>query len=222
MHLDKHLNPAKLQALAEHIQAAKDDLLQGVTFDRNELTLVSRPNNIEDLLTFLRDDKTCQFKMLISVCGADYPEREDERFDVVYHLLSLTQNQRIRVKVPVAEGESVPSVCEIFSSANWYERETYDMFGIRFENHPDLRRLLTDYDFDGFPLRKDFPVEGRVEMFYDEEQRRCVYRPTNLKQDFRHFEWSSPWEGVGHATHLAEEDNLNAYDAKDFTAEGQK
>lgn len=215
MHLDKLLDVKKLGDLHEYIKTTHGDMLHESAIALRELTVVCRRKDLIAFLTFLRDDKSTQFKMLIDVCGADYPAR-DERFDVVYHLLSLTKNLRIRVKVRVKDGETVPTITGVFSNANWYERETYDMFGIMFEDHPDLRRILTDYDFDGFPLRKDFPVEGKVEMWYDEKLRRCVYRPTDLKQEFRSFEWISPWEGMDNNYHLAEEDN--PFDADEFTA----
>jgi len=211
MHIDKYLDVKKLDALLAHVRAQKGDFLRDAEIKKRELTLLARAKDIRALLIFLRDDRACQFKMLMDVCGADYPERE-ARFDVVYHLLSLTHNIRVRVKIQAAEGQSVPSVSDVFACANWYERETYDMFGIPFENHPDLRRILTDYDFDGFPLRKDFPVEGKVEMFYDAEQKRCVYRPTDLKQSYRHFEWTSPWEGMDDPYALAAEDNTFSRD----------
>ena len=148
------------------------------------------------VLTYLRDQPNCQFKMLVDVCGVDYPERE-QRFEVVYHLLSLKHNQRIRVKVATDEVTPVPSVTGVFGSANWYEREVWDMYGIYFADHPDLRRLLTDYGFEGHPMRKDFPQTGYVEVRYDEEQKRVVYEPVQLRQDWRSFDFLSPWEGGG-------------------------
>jgi NADH-quinone oxidoreductase subunit C len=148
------------------------------------------------VLTYLRDQPNCQFKMLIDLCGVDYPERE-ERFDVVYHLLSLKHNQRVRVKVTTDESTPVPSVTGVFGAANWYERETWDMYGVYFAEHPDLRRLLTDYGFEGHPMRKDFPQTGYVEVHYDEEQKRVVYEPVALRQDWRSWDFLSPWEGHG-------------------------
>lgn len=213
MHIDKFLDVAKLEKLAEHIKTRQGDLVRDVAIDRRELTVKTRPTHLIELMTFLRDDKNCQFKMLVTLCGADYPQAE-ERFEVVYHMLSVTKNVRIRVKLSVDEGQQVPTLTGLFPNADWYERETYDMYGIMFEEHPDLRRILTDYEFTDFPLRKDFPVEGKTEMFYDEEQKRCVYRPTNLPKDFRHFEWKSPWLGMDNPYHLAEEDN--AFDADEF------
>ncbi len=160
-----------------------------------ELIIVARAAAIVDVLTFLRNDSNCQFKVLVDVCGADYPQCEP-RFDVVYNLLSLTQNQRIRVKVMVAEDTPVPTAISVFSAADWFERETWDLYGIMFSDHPDLRRILTDYGFEGHPLRKDFPLTGRVELRYDEMQKRVVYDPVQLTQDFRTFDFLSPWEGM--------------------------
>ena len=160
-----------------------------------EISIVVKHDEIQRVLTYLRDDINCQFKQLVDICGADYPERE-KRFDVVYNLLSLTHNRRVRVKVPV-NNESVPSVVPVFSTAGWFEREVWDMYGIFFEGNPDLRRILTDYGFEGHPLRKDFPLTGFVEIRYDEEQKRVVYEPVKLAQDFRNFDFLSPWEGPG-------------------------
>jgi len=160
-----------------------------------ELMLTIEPASVVKVLTFLRDDVNFQFKQLMDVCGVDYPDR-DPRFEVVYNLLSLTQNLRVRVKVPVAEGEAVPSVTGIFSSADWWERETWDLLGIYFSGHPDLRRIMTDYGFEGHPLRKDFPLTGYTEVRYDEEQKRVVYEPVKLQQEFRSFDFLSPWEGA--------------------------
>jgi NADH-quinone oxidoreductase subunit C len=146
-------------------------------------------------LEFLRDDPQCRFGCLIDICGVDYPERE-LRFDVVYHLLSPWQNRRIRVRVKTDEATSVPSAVSIFPAANWFEREAYDLYGILFSGHPDLRRLLTDYGFEGYPLRKDFPLTGFVELRYDDELKRVVYEPVKLMQEFRSFDFLSPWEGM--------------------------
>lgn len=160
-----------------------------------ELTLECAAAGIIDVLTFLRDDDKCRFEVLIDICGVDYPERA-KRFDVVYHLLSPRLNHRIRVKVQADDVTPVASATGIFPAADWYEREAYDMYGIRFSGHPDLRRLLTDYGFSGYPLRKDFPLTGYVEVRYDDEQKRVVYEPVKLTQDFRNFDFESPWEGV--------------------------
>ena len=158
-----------------------------------ELTLTVARDRIAETLTLLRDDPKCQFEVLIDICGVDYPERE-ERFEVVYHLLSPRLNQRIRVKLSTDEEAPVPSVVGIFPAANWYEREAYDMYGVIFSGHPDLRRLLTDYGFQGYPLRKDFPLTGHVEVRYDDELKRVVYEPVKLTQEFRTFDFESPWE----------------------------
>lgn len=207
MHIDKYHNPEQLKSLKAHLQERQKELLRDAAIRNRELTVTTRQRDLLNLLTFLRDDRECQFKMLVDICGVD-DESGEERFQVVYQLLSLVHNMRIRVKVFASEGQAVPSSVGIFPNANWYEREVYDMFGIIFENHPDLRRILTDYDFEDFPLRKDFPVEGKVEMFYDEEQKRCVYRPTKLAQPYRHFEWESPWQAMDSPYHLSEEDNV--------------
>lgn len=161
-----------------------------------ELIVIAERERLPEVLAFLRDDAGCQFKQLSDVCGADYPERIGARFDVVYNLLSLTKNKRIRVKVRTDENTPVPSAVPVFSSAGWFERETWDMYGVYFAGNPDLRRILTDYGFDGHPMRKDFPVTGYVELRYDVEQRRVVYEPVQLTQDFRNFDYLSPWEGM--------------------------
>jgi len=160
-----------------------------------ELTVVVPRQRIVEVLTRLRDDASCRFEVLIDICGVDYPQRAN-RFDVVYHLLSPRKNMRLRVKLETDEDTAVASVIPVFPAANWYEREAYDMYGILFSNHPDLRRLLTDYGFEGYPLRKDFPLTGYKEVRYDDEQKRVVYEPVRLTQDFRQFDFESPWEGV--------------------------
>ncbi len=184
-----------LRDLGEYVQAALPDAVLDVVLERDELCLVVERERIARVLKFLRDDVNCQFKQLMDVCGVDYPGRE-ERFEVVYNLLSLTHNRRIRVKVGAGEDTPVPTVIEVFSSANWWERETWDMFGIAFRDHPDLRRILSDYGFQGHPLRKDFPLTGYVEVRYDDEQKRVVYEPVKLPQDWRTFDFLSPWEGI--------------------------
>jgi NADH-quinone oxidoreductase subunit C len=160
-----------------------------------ELTVTVSADAILQILKFLRDDASCRFAVLIDICGVDYPER-DRRFDVVYHLLSPTQNVRIRVRVETDADTPVPSVCEIYPCANWFEREAFDLYGILFSGHPDLRRILTDYGFNGHPLRKDFPLTGFVEVRYDDGQKRVVYEPVRLTQEFRNFDFMSPWEGA--------------------------
>jgi NADH-quinone oxidoreductase subunit C len=182
-----------LETLGAHVSAA----LPGVaaTLGFGELTIAVEAKDIVRVLTFLRDDRECRFVCFIDICGADYPDRE-LRFDVVYHLLSPYKNQRIRVKVQAGEDTVVPSAIEVFPAANWYERETYDLYGILFSGHPDLRRILTDYGFSGHPLRKDFPLTGHVEVRYDDEAKRVVYEPVKLVQEFRKFDFLSPWEGT--------------------------
>ena len=168
-------------------------LATGIAFD--ELTITVARDQILPVLTTLRDDPACRFEILIDVCGVDYPERL-ARFDVVYHLLSPRLNQRIRVKLATDADTPVASAIEVFPAADWFEREAYDMYGILFSDHPDLRRLLTDYGFEGFPLRKDFPLSGYVEVRYDDEAKRVVYEPVRLTQEFRSFDFESPWEGT--------------------------
>ena len=160
-----------------------------------ELMLTVERESVERVMCLLRDDSNCRFKVLVDICGVDYPERA-QRFEVVYNLLSLAQNHRIRVKLRTDEDNPVPSVAAIFSTATWYEREIWDLYGVLFSNHPDLRRILTDYGFEGHPLRKDFPLTGYVEVRYDEEQKRVVYEPVKLAQEFRRFDFLSPWEGL--------------------------
>jgi NADH-quinone oxidoreductase subunit C len=160
-----------------------------------ELTITVAAPTIGDVLTALRDAPTCQFEILIDLAGVDYPERA-QRFEVVYHLLSPRLNHRLRIKLAADEATQVPSIIPVFPNADWYEREAYDMYGILFSGHPDLRRLLTDYGFQGHPLRKDFPLTGHVEVRYDDEKKRVVYEPVKLTQDFRNFDFESPWEGT--------------------------
>ncbi len=184
-----------LEELSSHIEATLPGAVQRRTIALGELTLVVSPADIVRALTALRDDRQCLFEVLIDICGVDYPERE-KRFDVVYHLLSPRRNLRIRLKCETDEDTAVPSAVEVFPAANWFEREAYDMYGILFSGHPDLRRLLTDYGFQGHPLRKDFPLTGYVEVRYDDAQKRVVYEPVKLTQEFRTFDFMSPWEGV--------------------------
>jgi NADH-quinone oxidoreductase subunit C len=185
-----------LRELLDEIAATLGDVLRAGRVERGELTLHVQTGAIVRVLTYLRDQPSCQFKMMVDLCGVDYPERE-ERFEVVYHLLSLKHNQRVRVKVATNETTPVPSATGVFGAANWYERETWDMYGVYFAEHPDLRRLLTDYGFEGHPMRKDFPQTGYVEVRYDEEQKRVVYDPVALRQDWRSWDFLSPWEGYG-------------------------
>ena len=184
-----------LQELGDHIATSLPDVVTGYEVRLGELTVTAHAASIIRLLKYLRDNTACQCQQLIDVCGADYPNRP-LRFDVVYHLLSLTHNHRIRVKVQTDEDTPVPSAIEVYGSASWFERECWDLYGVMFSGHPDLRRILTDYGFQGFPLRKDFPLTGYVEVRYSEEQKRVVYEPVSLMQEFRNFDFMSPWEGA--------------------------
>jgi len=184
-----------LKDLGEYIASALPQDVLGSEVNRvGELTLQVRPATLQKVLTFLKDDAGCLFKQLVDVCGVDWPERE-QRFDVVYHLLSMKHNQRVRVKVATDEETPVPTATTVFSSAGWFEREVWDMYGVMFSGHPDLRRILSDYGFEGHALRKDFPLTGYVELRYDDEAKRVVYEPVKLTQDFRSFDFLSPWEG---------------------------
>ena len=184
-----------LKVLRDAVANELGEIVTSSQIIRGELVFNVARDSIVKVLTFLRDDVNCQFKMLMELCGVDYPERED-RFDVVYCLLSLTLNQRVKVKIQTNTSSSVPSVVNVYSAANWWEREAWDLFGIYFSDHPDLRRILSDYGFEGHPLRKDFPLTGYVELRYDDEQKRVVYEPVKLSQEFRNFDFLSPWEGV--------------------------
>jgi NADH-quinone oxidoreductase subunit C len=184
-----------LQALGEYIENANANAVLKREFAQDELVFTVKREALRRFMTFLLNDANCDFKQLVTICGADYPER-DERFEVVYCLLSLKHNHRVRVKVTTSENTPVESVTGIFSCANWYEREVWDLYGVYFDGHPDLRRLLTDYGFEGHPLRKDFPLTGFVEVRYDETQKRVVYEPVKLRQEFRTFDFISPWEGM--------------------------
>ncbi len=181
--------------LGEYITAALPAEAAETDVAGSELAVWTGAQSIIKLLTFLRDDQNCQFKQLVDVTAVDFPER-DPRFEVVYNLLSLKHNQRIRVKVPADEDIQIPSATKVFSSAQWFEREVWDMYGLFFSDHPDLRRILTDYGFEGHPLRKDFPLTGYVEVRYDEDSKRVVYEPVKLPQEFRSFDFTSPWEGM--------------------------
>jgi NADH-quinone oxidoreductase subunit C len=189
---------AMLEALAAAVASAVPGAVTGHRLVVGELTLMVERQRIADAAAFLRDDPAWRFKILIDICGADYPD-EAERFEVVYHFLSVHRNLRVRLKTRTDGLSTVPSIVGIFPAANWYEREAYDLYGILFEGHPDLRRLLTDYGFRGHPLRKDFPLTGFVEVRYDEEQKRVVYEPVKLPQEFRNFDFLSPWEGAEYA-----------------------
>jgi NADH-quinone oxidoreductase subunit C len=184
-----------LTALGQHIATALDGAVVFSAVSYGELTLTVERSAIVSVVSFLKDDPRCRFINLIDVCGVDYPERE-ERFDVVYHFLSPHLNQRIRVKLSADDVTPVPSITGVFAGADWFEREAYDLYGVLFSGHPDLRRILTDYGFDGHPLRKDFPITGFVEVRYDEERKRVVYEPVKLTQEYRSFDYLSPWEGT--------------------------
>ena len=188
------MNQALIE-LGDYIGATLEVEGAEIAFAGDELVLALPAVELERALTWLRDDAQCQFKVLVDICGVDYPERE-RRFEVVYNLLSPRHNQRIRVKVQAAADDPVPSAVGIYSAAGWYEREAWDLYGIYFAGNPDLRRLMTDYGFEGHPLRKDFPLTGFVELRYDDEQKRCAYEPVQLTQDFRDFDFMSPWEGA--------------------------
>ena len=184
-----------LKELAEHIELGLGESLVSWRVEYGELTLTVNATDILDAIRFLRDNSSCKFVNLTDICGVDYPSRE-KRFDVVYHFLSPVQNQRVRVKVATDENTPVASLTPLFPGAEWFEREAYDMYGILFSGHPDLRRILTDYGFEGHPMRKDFPTTGYVEVRYDDEAKRVVYEPVELRQEFRNFEFLSPWEGT--------------------------
>jgi NADH-quinone oxidoreductase subunit C len=184
-----------LQDLGDYVTSALPGEALGAEIAHGQLIVRAKREAIVRIMTFLRDDPKCLFKVMVDLCGVDYPDRP-ERFEIVYNLLSLKLNQRIRVKVTSDEESLVPSITGVYSAAGWFEREAWDLYGIYFADHPDLRRILTDYGFEGHPMRKDFPLTGYVEVRYDEEQKRVVYEPVKLKQEFRSFDFVSPWEGM--------------------------
>jgi NADH-quinone oxidoreductase subunit C len=184
-----------MKELGAHIEASRPDCVLGWDVAHGELTVAITPSSLVPFVEFLRNDRSCQFSTLVDITAVDYPGRE-ARFDVVYHFLSMYQNHRIRVKFAVREDEMVPSITGLHPSAGWFEREVFDMFGIVFSGHPDLRRILTDYGFRGHPLRKDFPTTGYTEVRYDEAAKRVVYEPVSLVQEYRQFDFMSPWEGA--------------------------
>ncbi len=184
-----------LQDMRAYLEAELDTALTGSEIALGDLVLCAHAGQILKVLTFLRDDSKCRLETLVDICGVDHPGRA-KRFDVVYHLLSMRENFRVRIKIAIEEGAEVPSAVSVFPCANWYEREAFDMYGILFSGHPDLRRILTDYGFEGHPLRKDFPLSGHVQCRYDEELRRVVYEPVSLTQEYRDFDNMSPWEGA--------------------------
>ncbi len=185
----------ELKELGEHIAASIDADIRGFEVVHGELTVEARADRITQVLTFLRDDPLAKFLVLIDLTAVDYPGRS-KRFDIVYHLLSMHNNTRIRVKAELGEEETIPTATGVYPCADWFEREAFDMYGVVFAGHPDLRRILTDYGFEGFPLRKDFPLTGNVEVRYDDEQKRVVYEPVKLVQEYRSFDYLSPWEGA--------------------------
>jgi NADH-quinone oxidoreductase subunit C len=184
-----------INVIAESLNGALPGKITGTTMARGELTVDINATDIVEVMTWLQGPG--EFRILVDLCGNDWPQRA-RRFDVVYHLLSLTKNVRIRVKAQIGEGEAIASITSIYPAAGWFEREAFDMYGIAFADHPDLRRILTDYGFSGFPLRKDFPLTGYVELRYDDELKRVVYQPVQLVQEFRDFDFMSPWEGAPH------------------------
>lgn len=184
-----------LSDLAAHIESRMPDAVRKTQIAAGELTLLAEREHILALLRFLRDDPQCNFETLVDICGVDYPERS-ERFEVVYHLLSMSMNHRVRVRIRTDEQTAVASCIPIWPGANWFEREAFDMYGIQFADHPDLRRILTDYGFEGWPLRKDFPLTGHYEVRYDDLEKRVIYEPVKLTQEYRNFDFLSPWEGM--------------------------
>ena len=189
------MDTGSLQELGRHIEVSLPDAVRSVEILLGELIIRIEPSKVVKVMTFLRDDTKCRFQQMMDLTAADYPDRA-ERFDVIYNLLSLRHNQRIRVKLSTDEDTPVPSITGVYTVANWFEREIWDLFGVFFSDHPDLRRILTDYGFEGHPMRKDFPLTGYVEMRYDDEQKRVIYEPVKLQQDFRSFDFLSPWEGM--------------------------
>jgi len=184
-----------LKDLGDHITSALSAGVIGSEISHGQLIVRVEREQTVPAMRFLREDPACRFEVMVDLCGVDYPDRP-QRFEVVYNLLSLKHNHRVRIKVATDEENPVPSITGIYSAAGWFEREAWDLFGIYFADHPDLRRLLTDYGFEGHPLRKDFPLTGYVEVRYDEDQKRVVYEPVKLKQEFRNFDFLSPWEGM--------------------------
>lgn len=185
----------QLLDLAGYLEATRPDCVVTTEVAYDELTVTVTLASLLDFAEFLKTDQTCRFSTLVDITAVDYPTRE-RRFDVVYHFLSMYENHRVRVRVEVREGEMIPSILPSYPAANWFEREIFDMFGLLFTGHPDLRRILTDYGFRGYPLRKDFPTTGYTEVRYDEVEKRVVYEPVKLVQEYRQFDFMSPWEGA--------------------------
>jgi NADH-quinone oxidoreductase subunit C len=192
---DTHRMKDALQELGAHIEARRADCVLGWDVTSDELNIDVTPANIVGFIEFLKGDSTCRFSTLVDITAVDYPDRP-KRFDVVYHLLSMYRNHRVRLRASIREEDMVASLVDVHPSANWFEREVFDMFGILFTGHPDLRRILTDYGFRGHPLRKDFPTTGHTEVRYDEARKRVVYEPVSLVQEYRQFDFMSPWEGA--------------------------
>ena len=176
-----------------------------ISDDFNQLQISISSDQILDIVDFIKNDEACEFRQITDIAGVDFPDRQ-KRFEVIYHFLSFKHNSRLRIKIIIGEDESIPSITTIFPAANWFEREAFDMYGIQFKDHPDLRRILTDYGFEGYPLRKDFPLSGNVEIRYDEIDKKIIHEPVNLQQDFRSFDIQSPWERT---SYLKEEKNNN-------------
>ena len=194
----KDLNDFLLSKCSEYIISSE--------IENDQLSVLIISSSIEKVTSILKNNNVCQFRTLIDITAVDFPS-EEERFVVVYHYLSMQQNIRIRVKSAIKEGQIIPSITNIFPSANWFEREVFDMYGILFSNHPDMRRILTDYGFQGHPLRKDFPTTGYLELRYDQEKKKVVYEPVKLTQEYRRFDFMSPWEGEGFAFQLDDDEN---------------
>lgn len=184
-----------LNELGTHLELKRPDCVLSWAVEHGELTVELAPSSLVGFAEFLKADRSCQFSTLIDITAVDYPGRS-KRFDLIYHFLSMYQNHRIRLRVKAREDDLIPSIIEPYPAANWFEREVFDMFGILFSGHPDLRRILTDYGFQGYPLRKDFPTTGYTEVRYDEEQKRVIYEPVSLTQEYRQFDFMSPWEGA--------------------------
>ena len=196
--------------MSKSIEVAKEAIKKKcnpieISDDFNQLQISISTNQILDVVDFIKNDEACEFRQITDIAGVDFPDRQ-KRFDVIYHFLSFKHNSRLRIKIIIGEDESIPSITSIFPAANWFEREAFDMYGIQFKDHPDLRRILTDYGFEGYPLRKDFPLSGNVEIRYDEIDKKIIHEPVNLQQDFRSFDIQSPWERT---SYLKEEKNNN-------------
>ena len=195
--------------MSKSIEVAKEAIKKNcnpikISDDFNQLQISISANQILDVVDFIKNDEACEFRQITDIAGVDFPERT-KRFDVIYHFLSFKHNIRLRIKITVSEDETISSITSIFPAANWFEREAFDMYGIQFKDHPDLRRILTDYGFEGYPLRKDFPLSGNVEIRYDEIDKKIIHEPVNLQQDFRSFDIQSPWE----RTNYLKEDKKN-------------